>query len=153
MFKIKTMNSISPMGVEVLQKHGCTVGADVENPQALLIRSADLHGSSFRGTRSVAVQRGVDQDDVVVLGRAGAPLLVLVDKPRDVLAPDGTVQRQDAADVEAGRLFQDCLDIIAVFANYVCIVSSGVRKPVSVEIHFIGENGTVQSAESAEGIR
>ena len=44
MFKIKTMNSISPLGIEALTKRGCAVGAEIDAPDALLIRSADLHG-------------------------------------------------------------------------------------------------------------
>ena len=44
MFKIKTMNSISPLGIEALTRRGCDVGAEIDAPDALLIRSADLHG-------------------------------------------------------------------------------------------------------------
>lgn len=47
MFEIKTMNSISPQGIEVLTSRGCRVGEEIENPQAMLIRSADLHGYDF----------------------------------------------------------------------------------------------------------
>ena len=47
MFKIRTMNTISPLGTQILEKHGCEVGSQVENPDALLIRSADLHSTEF----------------------------------------------------------------------------------------------------------
>ena len=47
MFKIKTMNSISPVGLEALEKLGCAVGADIEAPDGMLIRSADLHEYNF----------------------------------------------------------------------------------------------------------
>jgi len=47
MFDIKTMNSISLAGIEVLEKYGCTVGKEVENPHGMLIRSADLHEYEF----------------------------------------------------------------------------------------------------------
>ncbi len=47
MFKIKTMNSISPVGLEALEKLGCAVGADIEAPDGMLIRSADLHEYKF----------------------------------------------------------------------------------------------------------
>jgi|GEM_PF-3374552 len=47
MFKIKTMNAISPVGLETLEKLGCAVSADAENPDGMLIRSADLHGYEF----------------------------------------------------------------------------------------------------------
>lgn len=59
MFDIKTMNAISPSGIEVLEKHRCNVGPDVEAPQALLIRSADLHSYEF-------------PPELLAIGRAGA---------------------------------------------------------------------------------
>ena len=59
MFDIKTMNSISPMGIEVLEKRGCRVGPDLEKPQAILCRSADLHGCAFN-------------EELLCIARAGA---------------------------------------------------------------------------------
>ena len=59
MFKIRTMNTISPLGTQILEKHGCTVGQQVEDPDALLIRSADLHGAEFG-------------PELLCIGRAGA---------------------------------------------------------------------------------
>ena len=53
------MNAISPQGIEVLEKRGCRVGPDVETPQALLIRSAELHGTKFN-------------DELLCIARAGA---------------------------------------------------------------------------------
>ena len=43
MFKIKTMNTISERGIGVLAGRGYEVGPDVSAPEAMLIRSADLH--------------------------------------------------------------------------------------------------------------
>ena len=59
MFEIKTMNSISPLGIEVLERHGCRVGADIDRPQAMLIRSAELHGYPFN-------------EELLCIARAGA---------------------------------------------------------------------------------
>ena len=53
------MNAISPSGIEVLEAKGCHVGPDVETPQALLIRSADLHSYDF-------------PPQLLAIGRAGA---------------------------------------------------------------------------------
>ena len=47
MFKIRTMNTISHLGTDILEKHGCEVGTEFERPDALLIRSADLHQTEF----------------------------------------------------------------------------------------------------------
>ncbi len=59
MFEIQTMNAISASGIEVLEAKGCHVGPDVEMPQALLIRSADLHDYAF-------------PPQLLAIGRAGA---------------------------------------------------------------------------------
>ena len=59
MFKIKTMNTISPLGTQILENHGCEVGQQVEDPDAMLIRSANLHDMEFG-------------DKLLCIGRAGA---------------------------------------------------------------------------------
>ena len=59
MFNIKTMNTISPAGIDALEKKGCTVGEDLENPDGLLIRSAKLHGVEL-------------PESVLAIARAGA---------------------------------------------------------------------------------
>ena len=59
MLKIRTMNTISPLGTGLLAEHGCEVGPEVESPDALLIRSADLHDMDFGR-------------DLLCIGRAGA---------------------------------------------------------------------------------
>jgi len=59
MFKIKTMNAISPAGLEVLERKGCDVSAEMQQPQGMLIRSADLHNYEFN-------------DGLLAIARAGA---------------------------------------------------------------------------------
>ena len=44
MYNIKTMNKISPVGLDRLKTLGCNVGAEVENPDGIIVRSADMHG-------------------------------------------------------------------------------------------------------------
>jgi len=43
-FRILTLNSISPRGLARLPRERYEVGADVELPDAILLRSADMHG-------------------------------------------------------------------------------------------------------------
>lgn len=59
MFKIKTMNSISLAGIEVLERKNCKVGKDIAEPDGMLIRSADLHEYEFN-------------DELLAIARAGA---------------------------------------------------------------------------------
>jgi D-3-phosphoglycerate dehydrogenase / 2-oxoglutarate reductase len=58
-FKIKTLNAISPIGLDRLPKDSYVVGDGVDGPDALLLRSAKLHG--------VAIP-----DSVLAVARAGA---------------------------------------------------------------------------------
>ena len=87
MYKIRTMNAISPLGISILEKHGCAVkpdieNPDIENPEALLIRSADLHGTEFwpelkcigragAGTNNIPLER-CSESGIVVFNAPGA---------------------------------------------------------------------------------
>ncbi|MGN0557550.1 MAG: 3-phosphoglycerate dehydrogenase family protein [Acutalibacteraceae bacterium] len=43
MFKIKTLNKISPLGLDRFDKKYYTCGDDIENPDGVLVRSASMH--------------------------------------------------------------------------------------------------------------
>ncbi len=43
MYNIKTINHISPVGLDKLKALGCNVGAEVDDPDGIIVRSADLH--------------------------------------------------------------------------------------------------------------
>ena len=43
MQKVLTLNKISPLGLERLEPENFTVGADVENPDGIIVRSASMH--------------------------------------------------------------------------------------------------------------
>ena len=68
MFKIKTMNNISPSGIEVLTKKGCTVGPETERPEAMLIRSAELHGIEFNPELLAIARAGAGRESVCLSG-------------------------------------------------------------------------------------
>ena len=110
MFKIKTMNNISPSGIEVLTKKGCTVGPETERPEAMLIRSAELHGIEFNpellaiaragaGYNNIPVEECAEKG-IVVFNSPGAnaeavkelELCSLVMASRDVLGSIGWVR-------------------------------------------------------------
>ena len=58
-FRVLVLNQISPFGLERLPSDTYQVGKDVEAPDAVLVRSADMH--------SMAIP-----DSVIAIGRAGA---------------------------------------------------------------------------------
>ena len=43
MFNIKTINKISPVGLDKLKALGCTVSEDMAEPDGIIVRSADMH--------------------------------------------------------------------------------------------------------------
>jgi len=59
MFRIRTMNKISPLGLELFPRDKYEVASEIPNPDAILVRSADLHNVEI-------------PDSVLAIGRAGA---------------------------------------------------------------------------------
>ncbi len=59
MFKIQTLNNISPLGLERLPRDRYEVASEIQNPDAVMVRSADMHKVEIPAT-------------VKAIGRAGA---------------------------------------------------------------------------------
>jgi D-3-phosphoglycerate dehydrogenase len=75
-YRILTLNHISPRGLERLPAARFDVGASLELPHAILVRSADLHGRLIPDT-VLAVGRagaGVNNIPVAELSRRGVPV-------------------------------------------------------------------------------
>ena len=66
MYNIKTMNSISLAGIEVLERKGCKVGKDVEKPDGMLIRSADLHEYEFNNELLAIARAGAGYNNIPI---------------------------------------------------------------------------------------
>lgn len=66
MLNILTMNTISPSGIEVLEKRGCNVGENVENPDGLLLRSADIHSYDFPEKLAGIARAGAGTNNIPV---------------------------------------------------------------------------------------
>ena len=43
MFQIQTLNKISPLGTDLLDRNRYRFGDEIENPDAILVRSASMH--------------------------------------------------------------------------------------------------------------
>ena len=61
MFRIRTMNKISPQGLELFPRDKYEVASEIPHPDAILVRSADLHSLEI-------------PDSVLAIARAGAGL-------------------------------------------------------------------------------
>ena len=98
MVEIQTMNAISASGIEVLEAKGCRVGPEVEKPQALLIRSADLHDYAF-------------PPQLLAIGRAGAGTNNI---PVDACTEQGiAVFNSPGANAEAVKEQEICAMVLA----------------------------------------
>jgi len=72
-YRVLTLNAIAPKGLALLPPEKYEVGTTVENPDAILLRSADLHAFAF-GSRLKVVARagaGVNNIPVETLSRRG----------------------------------------------------------------------------------
>ena len=66
MFNIKTMNKISPVGLDRLPADGYTVGGGVENEDAILVRSAKLHDYDFPGALWAIARAGAGVNNIPI---------------------------------------------------------------------------------------
>lgn len=66
MFHIKTFNQISPKGLHLLSKTSYQVGPAIENPDAMICRSEDLHAIAFPKTVQVIARAGAGTNNIPV---------------------------------------------------------------------------------------
>ena len=82
MYRIKTLNKISPAGLSVLYQTRYQVSGDVENEDGILVRSADMHDCAFpdalraiaragAGTNNIPIDR-CSEAGIVVFNTPGA---------------------------------------------------------------------------------
>ena len=67
MYRIQTLNKISKTGLATLPNESYDVGDDVDDPDALLVRSADLHAVEFGDNLKAIARRASDSGAGVVL--------------------------------------------------------------------------------------
>lgn len=76
MLKVLTLNDISPIGLERLPKDKYTVGPDVMNPDAILVRSFQMHGMDIPPTLKAVGRAGAGVNNIPVgkLSELGIPV-------------------------------------------------------------------------------
>ena len=162
MIGIKLINKIAKIGTDIFDKDKYTVADNVENPTALMVRSAKLHDTVFdkstiaiaragAGVNNIPCQRCADEG-IVVFNTPGAnanavkelTLAALLLASRDIV--DGvnwanTLEPDDeaAAKVEAGKsqfagseLFGKTLGVIGLGAIGGLVANAGVRLGMKV---------------------
>lgn len=82
MYRIKTLNSISPVGLDTIDKSRYIISDEVENPDAILVRSANMKNYEFNpellcvaragaGTNNIPVEQ-CGENGIVVFNTPGA---------------------------------------------------------------------------------
>lgn len=76
MFKIRTLNNISPVGLQRLPATDYSVGDDIAEPDALLLRSADLHKQEIPASVRAVARAGAGTNNIPVskLSARGVPV-------------------------------------------------------------------------------
>jgi D-3-phosphoglycerate dehydrogenase len=66
MFRIKTMNKISPFGLELFPRDKYEVASEIPNPDAILVRSADLNNAEIPGSVLAIARAGAGVNNIPV---------------------------------------------------------------------------------------
>ena len=64
MFKVKTLNSIAPVWQGILNKDNYEVGADVSSEDAVIVRSADMHGMELPRSLKCIARAGAGTNNI-----------------------------------------------------------------------------------------
>ena len=66
MYRIKTLNKISPAGLSVLDQTRFTISGDVENEDGILVRSADMHDYQFPDALRAVARAGAGTNNIPI---------------------------------------------------------------------------------------
>jgi len=75
-FKIRTINNISPLGLERLPRDRYQVSSDAAEPDAIIVRSADMHAMEMPASVKAVGRAGAGTNNVPVaaLSKRGVPV-------------------------------------------------------------------------------
>ena len=76
MFRIKTLNKISPAGLSVLDKSRYEVSDAVENEDGILVRSADMHEYAFPEALRAIARAGAGTNNIPIERCSEAGIMV-----------------------------------------------------------------------------
>lgn len=76
MFKIQTLNNISPLGLERLPRGRYEVASEIANPDAVLVRSADMHKLDIAASITAIGRAGAGTNNIPVaaMSQRGVPV-------------------------------------------------------------------------------
>ena len=66
MYNIKTINKISPVGLDKLKQLGYNVSADIDDPEGIIVRSADMHGYNTNASLLGIARAGAGYNNIPI---------------------------------------------------------------------------------------
>jgi D-3-phosphoglycerate dehydrogenase len=66
MYRIRTMNKISPLGIELFPRDQYEIASEIPNPDAILVRSADLHNVEIPGSVLAIARAGAGVNNIPI---------------------------------------------------------------------------------------
>ncbi|MDR2071314.1 MAG: phosphoglycerate dehydrogenase [Treponema sp.] len=66
MFRIRTMNKISPLGLDLFPRNKYEVASEIPHPDAILVRSADLHQAELPASVKAIARAGAGYNNIPV---------------------------------------------------------------------------------------
>ncbi|MDR1898639.1 MAG: phosphoglycerate dehydrogenase [Treponema sp.] len=76
MFRIQTMNKISPEGLELFPRDRYEVASEIPHPDAILVRSADLHHVEIPGSVLAIARAGAGVNNIPIPACSGRGVVV-----------------------------------------------------------------------------
>jgi D-3-phosphoglycerate dehydrogenase len=77
MFKIQTLNKISTIGLESFSRDSYEIASEMVHPDAVLVRSADMHEMQFAETLKVIARAGAGVNNIPIDKCSGKGIVVL----------------------------------------------------------------------------
>jgi hypothetical protein len=75
-YKVKILNHLAEAGLDVLREAGFAVSEDIESPEAILVRSADMHGMTFGKGLLCIARAGAGVNNIPVPGCTESGIVV-----------------------------------------------------------------------------
>ncbi len=66
MFKIQTLNKISTIGLEIFPRENYEIASEIMHPDAVLVRSADMHETKFAETTKAIARAGAGVNNIPI---------------------------------------------------------------------------------------
>jgi D-3-phosphoglycerate dehydrogenase len=80
MLKVQTLNKIATIGLEIFPRDNYEVASEMIKPDAILVRSADLHDMQFADTTKVIARAGAGVNNIPI-DKCSAQGIVVMNTP------------------------------------------------------------------------